>query len=190
MEDSTTFDFVEDSKAGMEFLCRLMEREVNALLLTDFAEFVANPEKDGQAVIVRNGFYARSFKTSFGMMTIRIPRDRANLYADRLPPYKHSLPGLCHDILALYRKDMTYSEIREFLMAESGCSFSETTIQKVVSSAYGEYRDFMAEELEDCTSQEKVDTSGTPFSHTPYLFCTMAGSLGLQYLSLYWTGVR
>ena len=41
-----------------------------------------------------------------------------------------------------------------------------------------------------CTSQEKVDTSGTPFSHTPYLFCTMAGSLGLQYLSLYWTGVR
>lgn len=150
MEDSTTFDFAEDSKAGMEFLCRLMEREVNALLLTDFAEFVANPEKDGQAVIVRNGFYARSFKTSFGMMTIRIPRDRANLYADRLPPYKHSLPGLCHDILALYRKDMTYSEIREFLMAESGCSFSETTIQKVVSSAYGEYRDFMAEELEDC----------------------------------------
>lgn len=60
MEDSTTFDFVEDSKAGMEFLCRLMEREVNALLLTDFAEFVANPEKDGQAVIVRNGFYAVS----------------------------------------------------------------------------------------------------------------------------------
>ena len=150
MEDSTTFDFVEDSKAGMEFLCRLMEREVNALLLTDFAEFVANPEKDGQAVIVRNGFYARSFKTSFGMMTIRIPRDRANLYADRLPPYKHSLPGLCHDILALYRKDMTYSEIREFLMAESGCSFSETTIQKVVSSAYGECKTFMAEELEDC----------------------------------------
>ena len=41
-----------------------------------------------------------------------------------------------------------------------------------------------------CTSQEKVDTSGTPFSHTPYLFCTMAGSLGLQYLSLYWAGVR
>ena len=150
MEDSTTFDFAEDSKAGMEFLCRLMEREVNALLLTDFAEFVANPEKDGQAVIVRNGFYARSFKTSFGMMTIRIPRDRANLYADRLPPYKHSLPGLCHDILALYRKDMTYSEIREFLMAESGCSFSETTIQKVVSSAYGEYKTFMAGELEDC----------------------------------------
>ncbi|MDD5885418.1 MAG: hypothetical protein PUC66_05195 [Erysipelotrichaceae bacterium] len=41
-----------------------------------------------------------------------------------------------------------------------------------------------------CTSQEKVDTSGTPFSRTPYLFCTMAGSLGLQYLSLYWAGVR
>ena len=49
----------------------------------------------------------------------------------------------------------------------------------------------MAEKIRrDCTSQEKVDTSGTPFSHTPYLFCTMAGSLGLQYLSLYWAGVR
>ena len=43
---------------------------------------------------------------------------------------------------------------------------------------------------EDCTSQEKVDTSGTPFSHTPYLFCTMAGSFGFQYRSLYCAGVR
>ena len=42
----------------------------------------------------------------------------------------------------------------------------------------------------DCTSQEKVDTSGTPFSHTPYLFCTMAGSFGFQYRSLYCAGVR
>ena len=41
-----------------------------------------------------------------------------------------------------------------------------------------------------CTSQEKVDTSGTPFSHIPYLFCTMAGSFGFQYRSLYWAGVR
>ncbi len=29
-----------------------------------------------------------------------------------------------------------------------------------------------------CTSQEKVDTIRTPFSHIPYLFCTMAGSFG------------
>ena len=43
---------------------------------------------------------------------------------------------------------------------------------------------------EKCTSQEKVDTSGTPFSHAPYLFCTMAGSFGFQYRSLYWAGVR
>ena len=41
-----------------------------------------------------------------------------------------------------------------------------------------------------CTSQEKVDTRGTPFSHGPYLFCTMAGSFGFQYRSLYWAGVR
>lgn len=41
-----------------------------------------------------------------------------------------------------------------------------------------------------CTSQEKVDTSGTPFSHIPYLFCTMAGSFGFQYRSLYWAGVK
>ena len=32
---------------------------------------------------------------------------------------------------------MTYVEIGEFLMAESGCPFSETTIQKVVNGAYG-----------------------------------------------------
>ena len=45
---------------------------------------------------------------------------------------------------------MTYSEIREFLKAGSGCSFSETTIRKVVNAAYGECREFMDEKLEDC----------------------------------------
>lgn len=41
-----------------------------------------------------------------------------------------------------------------------------------------------------CTSQEKVDTSGTYISHLPSFLSTMAGSFGFQYLSLYWTGVR
>lgn len=149
MEDSTTFGFAEDMERGKKFICDCVERTLDSLLLTDFAEFVANPEGDGQAVI-RNGSYVRTFKTSFGKINVQTPRDRGNLYADRLPPYKHSLSGLCNDILGLYRRDMTYSEIRKFLKAESGCSFSETTIQKVVNAAYGEYRDFMSEQLEDC----------------------------------------
>ena len=44
MEDSATFGFVENNKAGLEFPCRRREREVNSLL-TDFAEFVANPQE-------------------------------------------------------------------------------------------------------------------------------------------------
>ena len=99
---------------------------------------------------VKNGSYERKFKTSFGLIEVSIPRDRANLYRDCLPPRIHSIPALEDDILALYDRSMTYSEISQVLSAKSGCPISESTIQKVVQSAYGEYEKFMNEPLPDC----------------------------------------
>lgn len=69
MQDSTPFDFADDVDRGRRFVCDHVQRAIDSLL-TDFAEFVASPERDGEAAI-RNGFYSRSFRTSFGTISVR-----------------------------------------------------------------------------------------------------------------------
>ena len=131
MEDSTLSGIVNDRDAASKCLVSVVEKAIDELLEADFAEFVAHPREDGRTV-VRNGRNVRRFDTFIGRVEVRVPRDRGNLYSDGLPPYRHSLDGLCHDVLSLYRNDMTLSEISEMLRATTGCRISESTIQKIV----------------------------------------------------------
>ena len=75
---------------------------------------------------------------------------------------------------------------------EDAYDLGHTFLKTLDSLDYDKFKAFLGTTIIrfKCTSQEKVDTRGTPFSHGPYLFCTMAGSFGFQYRSLYWAGVR
>ncbi len=127
----------------------MLEETINSLLLTDFAEFVSSPSSSGLA-IVRNGFYARHFKTKYGTIEVRVPRDRANLYADKLPPYRQNVGCLDARILALYDRGMTYADISALLRADLGIAVSENAVQAVVNAAYGRYEEFMKLPVPDC----------------------------------------
>ena len=149
MDNFNLSDVVNSRDVATDFMRELVEREFNALLRAHFEDFIEMAQGRGETA-VKNGSYGRKFKTSFGPIEVSIPRDRANLYRDCLPPRIHSIPALEDDILALYDRSMTYSEISQVLSAKSGCPISESTIQKVVQSAYGEYEKFMNEPLPDC----------------------------------------
>ena len=110
MDNFNLSDLVNSRDVATDFMRELVEREFNALLRAHFEDFIEMAQSRGETA-VKNGSYGRKFKTSFGLIEVSIPRDRANLYRDCLPPRIHSIPALEDDILALYDRSMTYSEI-------------------------------------------------------------------------------
>ena len=64
----------------------------------------------------RNGYYDRTFKTEYGELHLRIPRDRNGQFQQQtIAPYKRSNDTLEQFVIHLYEKGMTTNEIAHLI---------------------------------------------------------------------------
>lgn len=92
---------------------------LNTLLLAELTEFLSYDKYDVNGYNTgnsRNGYYARSLYTSFGNITIQIPRDRLDQFQNKLlTPYNQNFGNLEEMIIQLYQKGITTYEIADII---------------------------------------------------------------------------
>ena len=64
----------------------------------------------------RNGFYYRHLKTKYGIVEVKVPRDRLSLYKTQmLKPYKQVTDDVDYVVQSLYFKGMSQNEIIDYV---------------------------------------------------------------------------
>ncbi len=81
----------------------------------------------------RNGYFQKQIRTSMGEMNISIPRDRKSEFEPRIiPKYsKEVSPSIEDQILSMYAKGMSLSDIREHMKGIYGMNLSNETISRL-----------------------------------------------------------
>jgi len=121
-----------------EFLEEAMEGELDAHLEED--------EKPNR----RNGKGKKTVKTPVGSVDISTPRDRNGTFDPELVPKRHKTLGVDLDrqIIALYARGASYSDIRDHLMDMYGLEASTATISRVTDKILPLIQDWRNRPLE------------------------------------------
>ena len=100
-----------------EFFRNEIETAINSILeheLTSFLDYEKWDPIGYNSGNSRNGFYGRSLKTKYGMLNLRIPRDRSGEFTQQtVTPYRQTSESLEQTIIQLYRKGITTREISD-----------------------------------------------------------------------------
>jgi putative transposase len=121
-----------------EFLEEAMEGELDAHLDED--------EKPNR----KNGKGKKTVKTPVGSVDISTPRDRNGTFEPELVPKRHKTLGVDLDrqIIALYARGASYSDIRDHLMDMYGLEASTATISRVTDKILPLIQDWRNRPLE------------------------------------------
>lgn len=80
----------------------------------------------------RNGYYTKALSTSFGPITVDVPRDRDGTYEPMLVPKgQTSINGLEEKIIALYADGMSQSDISSTIKDMYDVDLSQATISSI-----------------------------------------------------------
>ena len=124
-----------------------VERIINCLLENELTAFL-NYEKwsiegyhSGDS---RNGYYLRQFKTQYGNLNLKVPRDRnGEFHQKTIPPYKRNEGFLEQLVIELYQKGSTtleISEIIERLYGHHYCRATTSNLCKLNSEAINNFQ--------------------------------------------------
>src|SRR5690625_3812450 len=106
-----------------------LETAINQLLkheLTVFLDYEPYDREGFHSGNSRNGYYDRIFKTEYGELHLRIPRDRnGQLQQQTIPPFKRSIDTLEQFVLHLYEKGITTNEITHLIERMYGHHYSK-----------------------------------------------------------------
>lgn len=110
-----------------------LEKSINEILefeLTSFLDYDRyNRSENADS---RNGFYTRKFNSKYGVLNLRIPRDRlGEFYTSLLPKYQRHDHSTDKTIIDLYQTGMTNSEIAHVVQSLCGASYSKQTISNI-----------------------------------------------------------
>lgn len=115
-----------------EVFRRHLETAVNQLLkheLTVFLDYEPYDRDGFNSGNSRNGFYGRTFKTEYGNLELRIPRDRNGEFQPQtVGPYKRSNDTLEQFVIHLYEKGITTDEIADLIERMYGQHYSRQTV--------------------------------------------------------------
>ena len=118
-----------------EFFRNEIEIALNSILeheLTSFLDYEKWDPIGYNSGNSRNGFYGRLLKTKYGMLNLRIPRDRNGEFAQQtVPAYRQSSESLEQTIIQLYRKGITTREISDLVEKMYGHHYSAMTISNM-----------------------------------------------------------
>jgi len=124
-------------------------------LLRDFLEESLEGELDAhlgktEGPNRRNGKGKKRIKTSLGEVDIHPPRDRAGSFEPELVPKRQRRlgAGLDRQILALYARGSSYSDIRDYLFDMYGVEASTATISRVTDKVLPLLQEWRSRPLE------------------------------------------
>src|SRR5690606_18745932 len=99
-----------------------LETAINQLLkheLTVFLDYEPYDREGFHSDNSRNGYYDRTFKTEYGELHLRIPRDRNGEFQQQtIAPYKRSNDTLEQFVIHLYEKELRQMKL---LISSSEC---------------------------------------------------------------------
>ena len=128
-----------------------LERAFNEALDGEIEEFLLKASSPDGEKIYRNGYYERVLKTSYGPLSLRVPRDRLALFkTEMLKPYQRSTNDLEYLAQRLYLEGLTLNEISEHLSSDSSVEFSRESIRKVVAKLAKGAEEFRNRPLPEC----------------------------------------
>lgn len=126
---------------------------LNEVLDGEIEDFLSKAMSESGERIYRNGYYSRTVQTSFGPITLSVPRDRLSLFkTEILRPYQRSTDDLEYAVQSLYLHGMTLSEISSHLAESSGAEESRETIRKAVAKLAKKADEFRARRLPECVA--------------------------------------
>lgn len=129
-----------------------LETAVNQLLkheLTVFLDYEPYAQEGINSGNSRNGFYGRTFKTEYGDLELRIPRDRNGAFRQQtLAPYKRSNDTLEQFVIHLYEKGITTNEIADLIERMYGQHYSRQTVSNLTQLVSEDVQAFHERKLE------------------------------------------
>ena len=135
-----------------EFVKEKIQATINQLLQGEIEDFLTEALRD-QTFDIRNGYYKRHLKTSYGSIEVSVPRDRLNLFETKLiQPYKQTTADLEYMVQTLYLRGMTHREIVSYLDETIGLSMSKQSTGKMVRKILSTALEFKERKLPKCVA--------------------------------------
>lgn len=140
MEECVRIAALSATKEAVESFVRT---EMNAHL--GYAKGKRRPDGKTDA---RNGYYSRTIETSFGPITISVPRDRdGDFTTAALPKYRRRTEVISSAILKLYSSGMTDEEMRAVIESLYDANVSRSYVSSVTDAVIEDVEKFKARSL-------------------------------------------
>jgi len=134
--------------------------EMMKIELTSFLEY--EPYERNGSDDYRNGYSDKSFSTSFGTISLKIPRDRLNQFTSALTPRYSRHDVTTEDtILKLFRSGLSNSEISDIVEALYSKKYSKTTVSNITKKVTDNVEAFQNRPLKSHYSVVYVDATYT-----------------------------
>ena len=128
-----------------------LERAFNEALDGEIEDFLAEAANATDGKIYRNGYYERVLKTSYGPLSLRVPRDRMSLFKTQmLKPYQRATSDLEYLVQRLYLEGLTLNEITEHLASDSSLELSRESARRFVAKLAKGAEEFRSRPLPEC----------------------------------------
>lgn len=110
-----------------------VESAVNHIMSHELTAFLGYERSEQGAAMLRgdarNGYYQRRVETSYGEISVSVPRDRNGEFETRLlPKGKRSTDDIGQTVMKLYKAGMTDTQIQEIVEALFHHRYSDSTI--------------------------------------------------------------
>ena len=132
--------------AANEFLRSKIEEGVNAVLKAELAGFLGYEKHSSAGWHTgnsRNGSYQRTIVTSYGKITVDVPRDRnGEFQSPLLPTRKQRVDSLETTIIQLYQRGVTTRQIAELIEQMYGHCYTPATISTIAANVSDQVEQF------------------------------------------------
>lgn len=137
--DSIPDEFFKQFKTGEElnsFFKELQKRAIEKMLEGELDAHLDYPKHNSRKETnTRNGYSAKTIKTSYGEDEIQVPRDRdASFNPMLIPKRKSMVEGLENVVVSLYAKGMSVSDIEEQIREVYNFEISQSTISRITDA--------------------------------------------------------
>ena len=126
-----------------------LEKSINEILeheLTSFLDYERYDRSDNEDY--RNGSYLRTFNTKYGVLNIKMPRDRLGLfYSSLLPKYRRHDHSTDQTIIDLFDKGLSNQDISSIVNHLCGASYSKQTVSNITDKCIENIDKFKSRQL-------------------------------------------
>lgn len=126
-----------------------LEKSINEILeheLTLFLDYERYDRSNNEDY--RNGSYIRTFNTKYGVLNIKMPRDRLGLfYSTLLPKYRRHDHSTDQTIIDLFDKGLSNQDISSIVNHLCGASYSKQTVSNITDKCIESIDKFKSRQL-------------------------------------------